>query len=390
MDSLAHGTARQLTSSGRSAIAVIRLTGELSQLDSPTSLFRAANHKRVDEQFVNAICFGVWGEPGEEVVLCRTGDDAVEVTCHGGAAAVSRILQDALGRGFRIEATPNVAFFSEKGRPFSEKKATDWVPLPQARTQRTAEILLEQLSVWPQFIESLNQRPRDEAHGLIDDTLAWSEFGRHLTESWNVVLCGRPNVGKSSLMNALAGFTRSIVSEQAGTTRDRVTLETAIDGWPVCITDTAGVRETSDTIEQAGVAQTLTALDQADLVVLVLDSTESLQAEDRQLLAVPAQRRLVVAHKSDRPRSTDANFPTDCLAVSSVSGQGIEALLQAIAAMLIPACPLPGQPIPVSSEQVTELRQLREPAEPRLASDRFPQKHLPFVPAGTPDNSPPL
>ena len=367
MDSLAHGTARQLTSPGRSAIAVIRLEGELSQLDSPTSLFRAANLKRVVEQSIDAICFGVWGEPGEEVVLCRTGHDAAEVTCHGGAAAVSRILQDAVGRGFVIVPVEwALAHASLKGtlprglKPTLRRMKT----LTQARTQRTAEILLEQVTVWPQFIEGLSQRPRDEALGLIDDTLAWSEFGRHLSESWNVVLCGRPNVGKSSLMNALAGFTRSIVSEQAGTTRDRVTLETAIDGWPVRITDTAGVRESNDTIEQAGVEQTLTAIDQADLVVLVLDSTESLQAEDRQLLAVPAQRRLVVAHKSDRPRSTDAVFPSGSLAVSSVSGQGIEALLQAIAAMLIPACPLPGQLIPVSFEQESELRRWREPVGP--------------------------
>ena len=374
MDSLAHGTARLLTSTGRSAIAVIRMVGNLSQLDWPTSLFRAANHKQVGEQSINAICFGVWGHPGEEVVVCRTEDNAVEVTCHGGAAAVARILEDAADRGFQVEAAPNV----------------DWRPLTQARTQRTAEILLEQVTVWPQFIEGLSQHPPDEALGLIDGALAWSEFGRHLTEPWSVVLCGRPNVGKSSLMNALAGFTRSIVSEQAGTTRDRVTLETAIDGWPVRITDTAGVRESSDTIEQAGVEQTLSAIDQADLVVLVLDSTASLQTEDRQLLAVPAQWRLPVAHKSDRPRSTDADFPADCLAVSSVSGQGIEALLQTIAATLIPACPPPGQPIPVTPEQESELRRWREPAEPRLASDRFPQIHLPFVPAGTPDTSPPF
>jgi tRNA modification GTPase len=287
MESLAQGTVRQLTSSGRSAIAVIRLTGDLSQLDAPSSLFRAANHKRVVEQAVDAICFGVWGEPGEEVVLCRTGVDAVEVTCHGGAAAVARILEDAAGRGFRIEAAPTVAFFPETGRSFSEKKATDWRPLTQARTQRTAEILLEQASVWPQFMERLLQCPREEALGLIDNVLAWSEFGRHLTEPWIVVLCGRPNVGKSSLMNALAGFTRSIVSEQAGTTRDRVTLETAIDGWPIRITDTAGVRQTNDPIEQAGVEQSLSAIALADLAVIVLDASEPVQEEDRRLLEVP-------------------------------------------------------------------------------------------------------
>ncbi len=378
MEPVMSGTARQLTSTGRSAIAVIRLKGNLSPLDSPTSLFRAANRQRVVEQSVDAICFGVWGDPGEEVVLCRTGVDSVEVTCHGGAAAVARILEDAAGRGFRIEASPSVVFRSAKARPFAERKATllsaeDALVLTQARTQRTAEILLEQSSLWPLFIAGLSQRPRDEALAVIDETLAWSEFGQHLTQPWNVVLCGRPNVGKSSLMNALAGFTRSIVSAQAGTTRDRVTLETAINGWPVRITDTAGVRETNDAIEQAGVEQTHSALNQADLAVIVLDASEPLQDADRQLLNGQARRQLVVAHKSDLPRTADADRPPDCLVVSSVTGQGVEALLLAISTALIPALPPSGQPIPVSSPQETQLRMLRtkltppSPPEPRHA-----------------------
>ncbi len=395
MEPVMSGAARQLTATGRSAIAVIRLTGDLSPLDSPTSLFRAANRQRVVEQSVDAICFGVWGDPGEEVVLCRTGVDSVEVTCHGGAAAVARILEDAQSRGFGIEVSQSGVFCSEKARPFAERKATlssaeDALVLTQARTQRTAEILLEQSSVWPQFIAGLSQRPHEEALAVIDEALAWSEFGRHLTQPWNVVLCGRPNVGKSSLMNALAGFTRSIVSAQAGTTRDRVTLETAINGWPVRITDTAGVRETSDAIEQAGVEQTHSALDQADLAVIVLDASEPLQDADRQLLRADAspsvvfrsakeqpfaerKATLVVAHKSDLPRTADADRPPDCLEVSSVTGQGVEALLLAISTALIPALPPSGQPIPVSSQQETQLRMLRtkltppSPPEPRHA-----------------------
>lgn len=363
MEPNSSGVVRQLTSVGRSAIAVIRLSGDLSRLDVPPSLFRAANRQRVDEQAVDAICFGVWGEPGEDVVLCRTGNDVAEVTCHGGAAAVNRILEDAKGRGFRIEAAQSVDRRSEQGCPGAEKRATDWWPLTQARTQRTAEILLEQMTVWPQFLEGLSQCPREECLGRIDDALAWSEFGRHLTSPWSVVLCGRPNVGKSSLMNALAGFTRSIVSEQAGTTRDRVTLETAINGWPVCITDTAGVRETSDRIELAGVQQSLSAMALADLAVLVLDSSVPLQAEDRQLLAMPARRRLIVAHKSDLPRSTDAVLPAESWEVSSVSGAGIEALLQAITDSLIPTLPRSGQPIPFSAEQESELRHRKTPAD---------------------------
>ena len=360
MEQFTHGSARQLTATGRSAIAVIQLTGDLSQLDRPTPLFRAANRKQVAEQSIDALCFGVWGEPGEEVVLCRTGVDSVEVTCHGGAAAVARIIEDAAGRGFRNEAQ-SVVFRAAKERPFAERKATlspvdRALALTLARTQRTAEILLEQVSVWPQFLAGLRPLPHEVARPLIEEALVWTEFGRHLTQPWSVVLCGRPNVGKSSLMNALAGFTRSIVSAQAGTTRDRVTLETAIDGWPVRITDTAGVRETSDAIEQAGVEQTLLALDQADLVVIVLDASEPLQEADQRLLAVQPRRRLVVAHKSDLPRATSTALPVGSLEVSSVNGQGVEALLRAISAALVPALPVADQPVPVTGQQESELR----------------------------------
>ncbi len=340
------GTVRCLTGPGRSAIATLQIAGDLKQLDLPPPLFRAANGKPIHQQAINALAFGVWGDPGEEVVLCRAGERTLEVTCHGGVAAVSRVLGDAVARGFvEINPTP----------------ATLPLALMQARTQRTAELILEQASgVWEPYLAKLETLPREEALRSIDATLAWASFGRHLVEPWNVVLCGRPNVGKSSLMNALAGFTRSIVSAQAGTTRDHVTLETAIDGWPMRITDTAGVRETDDTIEQAGVQQTLAAIRDADLVVIVLDASEPLQPEDHQLLEVEARCRLIVAHKSDLPRADQAAIPAGSIEVSSTNGQGIGSLLHAVTAALIPVLPPPGQPLPVTSEQKQVLLMTRK------------------------------
>jgi tRNA modification GTPase len=342
MNQLTHGAARLLTATGRSAIAVIQLTGELSSLDTPSSLFRAANRQRIREQSINTVCFGVWGDPGEDVVLCRTGNNSVEVTCHGGAAAVARILRDTASRGF-VNDTKLVS-------------VDDAYVLTQSRTQRTAEILLEQTHVWPLFLSRLSPGSREESLRRIDEALTWSEFGRHLTQPWSVVLCGRPNVGKSSLMNALAGFTRSIVSAQAGTTRDRVTLDTAFEGWPIRITDSAGVRETTDSIERVGVEQTLSALDQADLAVIVLDASEPLRDEDRQLLQVQTRRRLVVAHKSDLPRAVGTELPAGSWEVSSVNGQGIAALMRAISAILVPAVPEAGQLVPVSAQQASALK----------------------------------
>ena len=323
------GFVRRLTAPGRSAIAVIEVCGRLIALDEPTSLFRSANRQPLVAVPVGAIRFGRWGEYGEEVVLCRTGEDSVEITCHGGEAAVANVLSEVANRGFeRLSAQ-------------SPSESSHAALLPFARTQRTAEILLHQASgVWSNFAKTATQA---------DLALAdrWAEFGRHLTEPWEVALCGRPNVGKSSLMNSIAGFTRSIVSETAGTTRDLVTLETAIDGWPVRITDTAGVRETHDSIESEGVSRSLAAIGTADLVVILLDGSQPIQKEDRRLLDLPTKRRLVVLNKSDLPQDHSHTADSAPISISASTGRGVAVLLEEMARQLVPELPGDNQPIPV-------------------------------------------
>lgn len=363
-----HGAARQLTGPGRSAIATIRIEGDLAALDLPGPLFRPAGGRLVTEFVIDTLHFGVWGDPGEDVVVCRTGEDTLEITCHGGVAAVTRVLFDLAGRGFPTlsggDRSDDDALRKDETQRHLDSSADLRLPLSVllgARTQRTAEILLEQASgTWDRFIETMSDSEGHDAVARIDRALAWADFGRHLIEPWNVVLCGRPNVGKSSLMNALAGFTRSIVSEQAGTTRDRVTLETAIDGWPVRITDTAGIRETQNLIEREGVVQTLAAIDEADLVIIVLDRSEPLAPDDYRLLDRTPRRRLVIAHKADLTPFTQDDWPDDTLAVSSVSGDGMENLLKAIASQLVPQVPDDGLAVPVTGRQVEWLERLRD------------------------------
>lgn len=363
-----HGTARQLTGPGRSAIAAIRVQGELTALDLPTSLFRSAGGRRVTEFSLDVLHFGVWGDPGEDVVVCRTGENTLEMTCHGGVAAVKRILEDLAGRGFVegenaeqvVDGRAICGLDAQNPSITTTGLCLPFTVLREARTQRTAEILLMQASeVWDRFAERLERSRSEDSGTLIDEVFRWAEFGRHLIEPWNVVLCGRPNVGKSSLMNALAGYTRSIVSEQAGTTRDRITLETAIEGWPVRITDTAGIRETQDTIEREGVAHSFDAMDAADLVVLVLDQSQPLSPNDLHLLERTARRRIVVAHKADLPAAPQDRWPEKTLSVSSVNQSGIHELLKFIALTLVPCIPDDEQPVPVTLQQVEWLQQLR-------------------------------
>jgi tRNA modification GTPase len=110
--------------------------------------------------------------------------------------------------------------------------------------------------------------PGHELTAQLDALLRWSEFGRHLTQPWQVVLTGVPNVGKSSLINRLLGYSRSIVYAEPGTTRDVVTAATAFDGWPVELSDTAGLRDAAGEIEAAGVERARRHLATADLAIV--------------------------------------------------------------------------------------------------------------------------
>lgn len=339
-------TVELLTGAGRSAIAVLRVTGDLARLEEAPPLFRAAHGRPLCQQPVNVLCFGSWGAaPAEDVVLARTSEQSLEVSCHGGIAAIQRIQKSLVERGFV---------------PHEVALEGVWSMVTQARTQRAADILLEQTTGLGDReltrLESLTGEARKSGVAAMQ---SWLPLVQHLTSPWEVVLCGRPNVGKSSLMNAIAGFTRSIVSAEAGTTRDLVTLDTAIEGWPVRLTDSAGIRDTVHPIEQEGVRRTRAALAQADLAIMLWDASQLPNPEDYELLEL-ATRRLVVLHKSDLPPATGVAWPPGSLAVSSQSGQGVGELLRRIAQHLVPAVPPAGTPLAVTPDQQQRLQRIAE------------------------------
>jgi tRNA modification GTPase len=199
----------------------------------------------------------------------------------------------------------------------------------------------------------------------------------HLTVPWRVVLAGAPNVGKSSLVNAIAGYQRAIVSPIPGTTRDIVTVTTAIDGWPVLLADTAGLRRTHDELEPAGVELADTAIADADLVVLVVDASANIDTVNEiapRLLA--AQRVIVVWNKIDRVPDTErARLRiADCglrighgtpqeignpLFVSAVTGDGIAEFITAIGGALVPIAPPAGAAVVFTRCQVSSLESAR-------------------------------
>jgi tRNA modification GTPase len=342
-----------LTPAGRGAIATCGLHGDVNVLDREPPLFRAANGQPMAAQPIDRICFGHWvGDAPEEVVLCRIDERTTEIHCHGGAAAAQRILIDLQARGCRIESWQE-SLRSELGCLDAECIEA----LTRAPTLQTARTLLEQQQgLLRRTIERLIDAPPDAAQAGVAELLHWAEFGLHLTRPWNVVLCGRPNVGKSSLINALVGYARSIVYDQPGTTRDVVTVETAIDGWPVEFSDTAGLRTGADELEAEGIERARRQLAQADMQIIVLDRARPPHADDHSLLHEWPDA-IVAANKTDLADVWGRELPAAALSVSAVAGTGVAGLLEAIARRLVPVIPPAEAAVPVSARQVECLRE---------------------------------
>jgi tRNA modification GTPase len=322
--------------------------------------FRAANRRPLSAQPVGQIVFGRWSADFEEdVVVCAVDRHSLEIHCHGGQAAAGRILRDLESAGCLVVGWPESLRASE-----SPLRAEILGELCRATTLQTAAILWEQANgLFESSLSALvSSVPRNvsAAATQIREWVTWAEFGLHLTQPWRVVLAGRPNVGKSSLINAILGYTRSVVFDQPGTTRDVVSAPTAIDGWPIELSDTAGLRESADPIESAGVERARATLGAADLVIVLVDISQPASQSDRAIIA-ELPRALVVAHKCDlAPYEGTDRWGTDESAgwfpVSSKTGQGLEALVAAISRRLVPRTPPADALVPITKRQVALVR----------------------------------
>lgn len=313
----------RLTPPGAGAIATIAVTGPRAW-QCVRALFRPAGRPLPESPETHAVWLGRLGEgPGDEVVLACTGPQAVEVHCHGGRRVVRWVIEQFLALGC-VEAGPTP--------PHSLLGL-----LSRAPTLRTASILLDQLhGAFDSAVRAiLETGDRDRLAGLA----RYAPVGRHLVTPWKVVIAGPPNVGKSSLVNALAGYQRAIVSEVAGTTRDVVSVPLALDGWPVELTDTAGLRH-ADGLEAEGIARAKRVLATADLVVWLRDASEPTTEYPWETAT-----GLVVWNKIDRVAS-----PPPGLGVSAQTGQGIAELVAALVARLVPDPPPPGAAVPYTPE----------------------------------------
>lgn len=382
-------TAAVWTPAGRGAVATIRVRGDLATLSKRLAgVFHAASGRTLVELPRQRICFGRWGrgagvrgqgaevrgeeaesgrqtaesgtpEVSEEVVVCVTASDVCEIHCHGGDAAARRILSDLRGVGCAVVDWQTQL---EAERGIWEREHAE--ALSRATTLRAASWIAAQAGRMERAMAELHEMvargQREQAAARANEMLAWANFGLHLTQPWNVVLAGRPNVGKSSLINALVGFERSIVFDEPGTTRDVVTADTVLDGWAIRLSDTAGQRGCSEnSLEAAGIAKAREAFANADARLLLIDVSEPPHDEDRRLLT-DWPDAIVVAHKADLPNAWGESLPANAIRVSSWQRTGLKELSAVIVARLVPEMPPDEVAIPLTARQRSELIAFRQ------------------------------
>lgn len=358
------------TPRGRGAIAVIRLSGldaiviaqrmGLNEVEDRratlTTLTRPTNNETLDQVLLT--CF--------RAPHSLTGEDVVEISCHGSPAVVRNIIDTTLELGavlaspgeFTLRALSNGKINLAQAEAIRDLVAaqTD-AAVKQASRQLHGELsnalgplkekLVEAIVVLESALEFVeDDLPAVRAHEIETDLATVSAgveklaktyaAGRLLQEGIRVTITGRPNVGKSSLFNGLIERERAIVTDIPGTTRDTLTEVIDLDGIPVILTDTAGLRETTDGIETLGMERTRRAMGDSDLVLVVLDGSTELGPSDHDLLShTENSHRLIVRNKSDLPE-----FAASCLGeaqainVSARTGEGLATLRSSILASL--------------------------------------------------------
>lgn len=350
------------TATGPAGIGIVRVSGP-EALTIAQAVVRCAVHRQPGHTLRRATAYAPeTGEPLDEGLLAVfhaprsfTGENLVEFQGHGGPVTLARVLAAFLAAGAQ-SARPGEfserAFLNGKLDLAQAEAIADLISARSVTAQRAAQRQLagglsQEVAVIGRDLQEALARLEatidfpEEVGELVPETveapllraqtrlrtlLAGAGYGRRLSEGLTVALTGPPNVGKSSLLNALAGVERAIVTEIAGTTRDILTEDLVLAGVPVRVLDTAGLRETSDPIERIGVERAREAVASADVVIIVVDATTG------ELPLLPEGSPVVVAvNKTDlAPPHLERFLPHRAVAVSARTGAGLDTLAQAV------------------------------------------------------------
>lgn len=298
-----------------------------------------------------------------------TGEDVVELSCHGGLYLMRRVLKAVFfagavpaaageftrraflnGKIGLTEAESVMQLISAQGEQAAKVAMSGHDGALEKKIVKIREMLLgtaAHLSAWADYpdddIPEVNTDALEEtltaAKMELERLLRQFDAGRAIREGVQTVIAGRPNVGKSTLMNLLAGCERSIVTEYAGTTRDVVEDTVILGDIPLHLADTAGIHLTEDPVERIGVLRAQEKVRQAQLVLAVFDSSQELNREDRELIEViEAAPAIAVVNKSDLPTKIDIEYIKNkfkqIVYISALSGSGLQELKDAVAELL--------------------------------------------------------
>ncbi|MCM0759400.1 MULTISPECIES: tRNA uridine-5-carboxymethylaminomethyl(34) synthesis GTPase MnmE [Sporomusa] len=379
------------TAIGEGGIGIIRISGSKAMAIAG-KLFISKSGKTVDSLLSHQVMYGhiidpASGETVDEAILLimraprsYTCEDVVEIHCHGGPVPLKRILDLTLVQGARLADPGEFTKRAFLNGRLDLAQAEAVIDIIRSKTDASLKVAVGNLSgqlseqvralrhavlrMIAQLEAAIDFPEEDieeataadvaqliaEAKSRLTTLLATAQTGRILREGLATVIIGKPNVGKSSLLNALLREKRAIVTDIPGTTRDIIEEYVNIGGIPLKIIDTAGIRDTADVVEKIGVERAKALVEQADLILLLLDSSAPLSPEDRAVLELlPGKQAIVLINKSDLPARLETEEVEKytggrlVLKISVAREEGLAALEQAIVDMVYGGQVSPGE-----------------------------------------------
>ena len=368
------------TAPGEGGIGIIRISGEKS-LQVAQSIFKSKSGKMIKDYNARTLIYGtvVDNEKVIDEVLVAymkgpnsyTAEDVIEINCHGGFISVKKILELILSKGVRLAEAGEFTKRAFLNGRIDLSQAEAIIDVIKSKTDMDHEVAQSQLEgslakkikdlrmnvtevlahlevsidfaeedveeITYQTLEEKALELRNEIKKLYDT----AESGKILRDGLKTVIVGKPNVGKSSLLNSILGENRAIVTDIAGTTRDVIEEFVNIKGIPLKIVDTAGIRETEDVVEKIGVEKSRESFSTADLVIMVLDASRKLSEEDMEILeSLKNKKTIVLLNKMDLEPQIELEKieefvnSEDIIKISALKHQGIEELQDKIEAMV--------------------------------------------------------
>lgn len=324
------------TAMGEGGIGIIRITGNKS-LDILNEIFIGKKESVIKNRYFHYGKISDGENTVDEVLVVYmkaphtyTCEDVVEINCHGSIISQKKILELVLNKGARLAEPGEFTKRAFMNGRLDLTQAEAVIDLIKARTEAGFDVAVNHLEggfskvikrIREDLLEVLAQitvnidYPDEDIEQLLYEKLEKDltvinkdiealietfDTGRIITEGINVAIVGKPNVGKSSLMNAILGENRVIVTDVPGTTRDTIEENVSISGIPIILTDTAGIRETENEIEKYGIERSKSKFNKADLIILVLDSSKEIEQEDLNILEhIKDKKVLVIINKTD-------------------------------------------------------------------------------------------